>query len=71
MKFLKQVLKVEEKAVWVLFHAHGDGRLVRRFGPLLSGRYPMKGNDKKLLAGFLLVPAIYIVGTAIALAVFG
>ena len=31
----------------------------------------MKGNDKKLLAGFLLVPAIYIVGTAIALAVFG
>ena len=28
-------------------------------------------TDKKLLAGFLLVPAIYIVGAAIALAVFG
>ena len=28
-------------------------------------------TDKKLVAAFLLVPAIYVVGTGIALAVFG
>ena len=70
MKFLKDMMKAEDRAITILHLLAIVGIVM--FGTALADLHGVgMKTDKKLLAGFLLVPAIYIVGAAIALAVFG